>query len=311
MLAKRLLDAAEDIIEPRLSSMSVRALPSDSAGNGFVVLRSGRSPFGPHRLTTTRDFYVRRGERASRMTAREIRDFSNTLARSGDQVRELFESRFEDAERRFSVLKSQNATGNSPPLLARVTGAPLNPQYIDRLTDRPQLWWIGNTFLMKVDDTDYPCQYPSREFGQRPQFRLRALTQDHQRSDGGLDRLLNAQGLIEFTLRHPWRTVGDDDRTTSRAYFGWIFSLVVGAFAQIRHLQKSLAWDSVDYGLSVSLFGFRAINFRWNDDWSQDGLTTRDELPLVLPQYEVTATTGLDALLALITRSFPMPAASL
>ncbi len=40
-LAKRLLDAAEDIIEPRLSAMAVRGLPINGTGEGYVLIRAG------------------------------------------------------------------------------------------------------------------------------------------------------------------------------------------------------------------------------------------------------------------------------
>ena len=40
-LAKRILDAAEDIIEPRLTAIDARALPTDATGDGFVVFRVG------------------------------------------------------------------------------------------------------------------------------------------------------------------------------------------------------------------------------------------------------------------------------
>src|SRR5690606_3742354 len=70
-LARRLLDAAEDVIEPRLPLLMARGIPTDESGNGYVILRTGRSRAGPHRLNgKSREFYVRRGERAARMDVR-------------------------------------------------------------------------------------------------------------------------------------------------------------------------------------------------------------------------------------------------
>jgi hypothetical protein len=299
-LTKRLLDAAEDIIEPRLAAITARALPMDSGGAGFVLLRTGKSLFGPHRLTTTRDFYIRRGERTAKMTAREIRDHSYNLARAGDRVQQMFDERLSDAAKQFAKLKSDTPKGN-PPLLVRVSAAPMSPQYIDRLTNRPQLWWTGDQFSMKVDDVDYPCAYPARDFGQRPQFRLRSLIYDHSREEGGLNRVLNSDGLVEFTLRHPWRELGGNGARYSRVYFGWIYGLIVGAYAQVKHLQSSLAWDAVDFGLNVSFFGIPPFAVRWNDGWGLSGLDLKDEMPLNLPRYEVNALTNIDNLLADVT----------
>ena len=54
-LAKRLLDATEDVIEPRLPHIGVRALLASDDGSGYVLMRVGKSLAGPHRLTTTRE----------------------------------------------------------------------------------------------------------------------------------------------------------------------------------------------------------------------------------------------------------------
>jgi predicted HTH transcriptional regulator len=82
-LARRLIDATEDTIEPRLAMVEAKALPVDEAGAGYVVMRVGKSLMAPHRLTTTREFYIRRGERAAVMDVREIRDLTLNLARTG------------------------------------------------------------------------------------------------------------------------------------------------------------------------------------------------------------------------------------
>lgn len=301
-LAKRLLDAAEDIIEPRLSAVAARGLPANKTGDGYVLIRAGKSLFGPHRLTTTRDFYIRRGERTARMTAREIRDHSYSLARAGDLVREMFDNRQRDAESQFATLNNRGNQVGVAPLLIRVSAAPMSPQYIDGLTSRPQLWWTGDEFTMKVDDQDLSCAYPSREFGKRPEFRLRSFVHNDSRQDRNLSRLLNSEGLSEFTFRLPWRATSEDS-TICRLYYGWIFGLVVGVFGQVRHLQSSLAWDAIDFGLNISVFGHRSLTaIFWRSDWISDGLMLKDEMPLHLPQYEIKATTNLDELLSSIVR---------
>lgn len=301
-LAKRLLDAAENIIEPRLSAMAVRGLPTSDRGEGYVLIRAGKSLFGPHRLTTTREFYIRRGERTAKMTAREIRDHSYNLARAGDQVRQTFDKSLKDAAKQFERLRVDSRAGIEP-LLIRVSAAPMSPQYIDGLTSRPQLWWTGNEFTMKVDENDHQCSFPAREFGNRPDFRLRSFVYEDSRSDRSFSRLLNSAGVVEFTLGLPRReSERSDGSKNSRAYFGWIFSLVVGTFGQIRHLRSSLAWDAVDFGMNISVFACPPLTIHWSDDWMHTGLTVKDELPLCLPQYEVISTTNVDELLSSIVR---------
>src|SRR5262245_33534096 len=100
-LARRLLDASEDIIEPRLRSIECRALQGDDTGKGYVLMRVGKSASGPHRLRTTREFYIRRGERAAKMDVREIKDLTLDLARTGDRVEQIFQERRAVATTKF------------------------------------------------------------------------------------------------------------------------------------------------------------------------------------------------------------------
>lgn len=301
-LAKRLLDASEDIVEPRLYAIAARGLPTNENGEGYVLIRAGKSLFGPHRLTTTRDFYIRRGERTARMSALEIRDHSYSLASAGDLVRQTFGQRKEDAAKQFDRLRVDSKAGAAP-LLLRVSAIPLSPQYIDGLTSRPQLWWTGDAFRMKVDDNDYPCDYPAREFERRPDFRLRSFVYEDSRQDRGFSRLLTSEGVVEFTLRIPRREQERTDGSRhSRAYFSWVFGMVVGACAQVRHLQSSLAWDAIDFGLSVSVFGCSPLGFSWNEVWLSSELTLKGDIPLYLPHYEVNAETNINDLLSSIVR---------
>jgi hypothetical protein len=106
-LARRLLDSMEDVVEPRMSGVGVRAPSADEKGAGYVIFRVGKSSVGPHRLTTTREFYVRRGERTSRMNVREIKDLTLNLARTGDLLEEEFRKRREIAEAQFRSLPIQ------------------------------------------------------------------------------------------------------------------------------------------------------------------------------------------------------------
>jgi hypothetical protein len=134
-LAKRFLDATEDVIEPRLPSISVRGLVTSGDGSGYVLMRVGKSSVGPHRLVTTREFYVRRGERAAKMSVGEITARTLELARTGDRIEALFAERNEVARRTYTRL-NKDAAGKPiewvKPLLVRVTAAP-TVQLGDRL----------------------------------------------------------------------------------------------------------------------------------------------------------------------------------
>jgi hypothetical protein len=112
---------------------------------------------------------------------------------------------------------------------------------------------------------------------------------------------LRADGLSEFTLDHPWRDLGSDGSQRSRAYFGWLYGLVVGAFAQVRHLQRLMAWDALDFGMQIAIFGVPpfALKF-WDHGFSAD-LQMKESLPLLLPMYEISPASNIDELLGNLT----------
>jgi hypothetical protein len=302
-LAKRFLDAAEDVIEPRLPSISVRGLVASGDGSGFVLMRVGKSSIGPHRLITTREFYVRRGERAAKMSVGEITARTLELARTGDRVEALFAERNDVARRTFTRL-NKDAAGKPnewvKPLLVRVTAAPTVHQNIPSITQRSDLWWSGQGFSAVVNGNDYPCPYPARGFNERPSVRLRSLVCEDDLQSGGTSRIIRFDGLVEFSLVHPIRSAnrGSD----SRIYVGWLLGLIAGVVTQVNHIRSRLAWDAVEYGLEIQVWSTAPLGVFWNDDGFSSGNTMKTELPITLPRYSLAAGDDLDDLVTTVVR---------
>jgi len=295
-LARRLLDASEDIVEPRLRSIEARALPVDNAGNGYVVLRVGKSAAGPHRLRSTREFYIRRGERAAKMDVREIKDLTLDLARTGDRIEQVFQERRDAAATIFRRLMSAQDKGGPGPLILRSTGVPMTIQSIPDITSRHELWWIGKAFTMMRDNVKYQCDYPAREFSGPPRVRLRSLESDPARGLAS-HRLVRGNGLVEFSLVHPKRPPRQDGTTDHRIYIAWLMSVLVGTLAQINKLREKLAWDAVEFGLELEIQSPEPLTVWWDDHAFSGSLTIYSRLPLLLPQYSVMPGANLDAIL--------------
>jgi Putative DNA-binding domain len=292
-LVRRLLDASEDIVEPRLRSIEARALPVDTAGSGYVVLRVGKSAAGPHRLRSTREFYIRRGERAAKMDVREIKDLTLNLARTGDRIEQVFQERRDLAATRFRRLMKAPDKGGPGPLILRSTGVPMTIQSIPDITSRHELWWTGNAFTMMISDENYACDYPARNFSDPPQIRLRSLVAD----SAGTLRFVRGDGLVEFSLILPKRATRQNGTADHRVYIGWLMSVLVGTLAQINKLRANLAWDAAEFGLELEIQSPEPLAVRWNDDGLSEGWTIHSRLPLLLPQYSVMPGANLDAIL--------------
>lgn len=301
-LARRLSDATEDIIEPRLPTVSVRAIPATADGFGYVIFRVGKSSNGPHRLNTTREFYIRRGERAARMNVREIKDHTLQMVRSADQLEAKFAERHlaATAEHKRLIKAAQGKPEGIPPLVIRATAVPTTPQTIPNLTRSPRLWWEGQGFRLQVDEAQIDCGYPLRECGGQPRVRLRSLVADIDTRYTSIPRLLRSDGLVEFMMCDHWRDPYQGS-SIARIYVGWLVSLCAGTICQVDHLRKQLAWDAVEFGLEVEILSNAPLNVFWGDRY-HGGTTIKDELPLALPRYSLTADTPRDDLITTIVR---------
>ncbi|WP_157934089.1 helix-turn-helix domain-containing protein [Microvirga ossetica] len=285
-LARRLIDATEDTIEPRLAMVEAKALPVDDAGAGYVVMRVGKSLMAPHRLTSTRDFYIRRGERAAVMDVREIRDLTLSLARTGDRIEQVFQGRQKDMRSTYGTLKSLDQEGNIHPLIMRATALPTTPHTIAAVTSRQDLWWQGRGFSIKVGEQQYSCEYPARKFSDLPKIHLRSLQSSPPDGLVGVSRLLTGDALIEFRLAHKRRQSKDNtSQRYSEIYATWIIGLVAGALSQVDRLRSRLAWDAVEFGLEFEMLTAKPAVLQWADDWDfGDEMSSGS---VTLPRYSV------------------------
>lgn len=301
-LVRRLLDACEDIVEPRFPVVHARAFPIDASGAGYGVIRVGKSLSGPHRLKSTREFYIRRGESSVKMDVREIKDATLELARTGDRIERAFDQRQAIVGDVFDRLAQAPSKGGPAPLVIRVSALPMTAQNIANITSRPDVWWVGRGFNMTIDGQNYPCGYPAREFEHRPEIRLRSFESISSREDGGSSRLLRGDGLVEFCLVHPSRGPLTSGRNGNRFYVGWVASLLVGAIAQVDQLCRLLAWDGVEFGLEIEVRSKSPLSLSWDDHGFADWLELKSELPLLLPRYSIVQGSNYDAIVQAVIR---------
>jgi hypothetical protein len=299
-LAQRLFDATEDIIEPRLAAISVRAVPADDRGSGYILMRVGKSLSGPHRLTTTREFYIRRGEKTARMGVREIKDLTLDLARTGDRLEQVFLDRTSLARSLFVNLKRE--PDKVPPLLLKVTALPTIFQNISGITMRPNLWWQGKAFTMTLDGQGLQCAYPAREFGDLPKIRLRSFERDDRPLSRGTQRFIRGDGLVEFCFFLSTSEPSQRSGTQSILFVGWLVSLVVGAMAQVEHLRRNLAWDAVDFGLQIEIWSDEPIAVVRGDHFFESNVLPGGARPFAFPRYAVGPLVDFDALVTAIVQ---------
>ncbi|RWE97359.1 RNA-binding domain-containing protein [Mesorhizobium sp.] len=265
-LARRLLDASEDMIEPRLPLVEGRAIPVPNGdGEGYVVLRVSGSASGPHRLASEGHFYTRRGERSVKMDVREIRERFLELARTGDAIEAKFASRVDAHRRSFDALARSDRTGETHFTGLTVTATPLNSWNIAALTDKEhqrRLWWKGGPLTIRQNgrESPYPIHFPADRFASGPEIGLRSL----RSQPGDIERLLTSDGLVEFSVfvaEPPGR--GKTFQGTGPLFLDWVVALLAGAIAQVDHLRTSFARDAAEFGLQMIISSNLELSPRW------------------------------------------------
>lgn len=299
-LAKRLADACEDVIEPRLPFVEARALLlSDGSEAGFVILRVGRSAAGPHRLVSDGQFYIRRGERSVKMTVREIRDAVLELARRGDVVDSIFRERYEVDRSAFSRVWDSRRTENTHVNLIRVTAIPVSRWSISNLTEQRNLWWVGGEHDCTIDGGRLRVGYPAREFDNPPRLGLRKL----HYQESSFDRSLTADGLIEarvVNLREPHQ--GKVLEAFAPLPLTWVVSLVSGVLAQVEHIRRSLADDGAEFGIQLAIDANVPLAPAWEQHGGAGFARQAEFRGVVFPILSVGPATGFTDLVNVVVR---------
>jgi hypothetical protein len=106
-LERRLRDALNDVIEPRLPFSAVKAIETGVDGSGVVLLETEPSLLAPHWVRPTRSVKVRREDRADPLSMPEIHDMVLRNARRLDAISQQLETAQLTFERHFlEVLRS-------------------------------------------------------------------------------------------------------------------------------------------------------------------------------------------------------------
>ena len=87
-------EASRASIDPVLPGLQVRGIEvGGGPGEGVLLLRTGGSPVGPHRVRRDGHAYIRLGASSVQMTMREIQDLTIDSARGADRLDSIFGER--------------------------------------------------------------------------------------------------------------------------------------------------------------------------------------------------------------------------
>jgi len=295
-LARRFEDQARSCIEPPLPRLQIRAIETDGAGGGVVVFRTSPSRAAPHRLTTTRECYTRRGSSTVKMTMREIQDMTLNVARGLAGIDEAFKQR-RDAFRKW-------AGGHGHAVKYRVTALPLV-----ELPDPGRLLGKGDAFLLprgfqaKIGDND--LNLPLRVVGdlaERP--RLRGVARSGKHESGDFVWELYQSGLSDLWIStRPWKYPGAEPAPLI-LYHAEVLAVVANTLTVLDHFRGYVGAPDVEYGMEIEIGPFVSSGepLYYYGLFEQNGIDRHQfsDLSLLLPQFSVGYRGEFEKLLSMI-----------
>ena len=111
-LADRFRKIFRDGVDPQLTRIEIRGIPTEG-GSGVVILRvGGRSRLAPHRVKKTLVCPIRRGDECRKMSMREIQDMTLNVSRGLERLDKRLSKRSKRFKKEFDRLSNpQSALG--------------------------------------------------------------------------------------------------------------------------------------------------------------------------------------------------------
>jgi hypothetical protein len=295
-LARRFEDQARSCIEPPLPRLQIRAIETDGQGGGVVVFRTSPSRAAPHRLTTTRDCYIRRGSSTVKMTMREIQDMTLNVARGLAGIDAAFKAR------RETYREWAGSQGHA--VTYRVTALPLvelpDP---GRIVGNNDVFPLPRGFQATTGDTtvDLPPKVVG-DCAERP--RLRGVARTGQHSSGTFVWELYQTGLTDLWISTgPWSFPGTGPSSLI-LYHAEMLAAVANTLTVLDHFRGYVGAPDAEYGMEIEIGPFDGSGEPlWYYGFFGDSATDRyqfQNLSLLLPHLAVRSRSEFQTLLSMI-----------
>ena len=278
-LARRFEDQARSCIDPPLPRLQIRAIETDGQDRGVVVFRTSASRAAPHRLTTTRESYVRRGSSTVKMTMREIQDMTLNVARGLAAIDATFKERRD--------LFHAWARSQKPVVAYRVTALPL----VDlpdpgRLYDRQGLFPHHRKFTATVGGQSVTLPIRITHVNESPQ--LRGVVRSGGYSPGSFfSWSLYQNGLTDLWISVPPikdRDTEPHDPAQIKLFHSEILGAVANSLSVIDHYRGYVGAPGSEYGVEIEIGTFYPDTLSVPEG---PRMTPRDMLPPIIYYHDL------------------------
>jgi hypothetical protein len=295
-LARRFEDQARSCIDPPLPRLQIRAIETDGQGGGVVIFRVSPSRAAPHRLTTTRESFVRRGSSSVRMTMREIQDMTLNVARGLAGIDASFK------ERQNAFLKW--VAPQEEVIAFRVTALPL----VDlpdpgRLFGIPGIFPRERPFKATIDGESFDLDLGLGSLNERP--RLRGIERINQTPRGAFQWELHQNGLTDLwiAVRPSRNPLAMSSAPTERVLWHRdILAAVANSLCVLDHYRTQVGAPDAEYGMEIEIISTGNPPIIYHGVLVRDGVYSWEipVLPIFLPRLLVGMRREFSALLEIV-----------
>lgn len=241
-LARRLEDQARSCIDPPLGLLQVHPVETDGT-TGVVIFKVAPSRSAPHRLSSTREAFARRGPSTVRITMREIQEMAITVARRSNDI----ESRL-DVHR----LAFQRWRKSTEPVTFRITAIAIDPiPDSPRLFDRSRLFFGLRCYTARIAGRKYELDSIASHCSERPI--MRGVAGDVSTNAGRLRVEQYQTGAINYWHARSAEGCGRTGLEPPRLYHGWVLSGIANVLRLLNEHRQKVGFGDAEFGVEVEV----------------------------------------------------------
>ena len=282
--ANRLAQSANALIEPPLTGLQVRGVPTDNDGAGVIVMRVARSSSAPHRLTFTKECYQRVRHETLPMTMRQIQDLTFNTSRGLAAIDE----RFSGLRARFLEWSKVPATPLGTKRMGlRVSCVPLSACYIDKVHGAPGIIPALGNLRGRIDNGEpLSLHFPVSVDQWRPLLRGTGASTTRGDAWSRIHLYCDGASTYECAFEVPEAADTNENRNKRRTHLlfpDWLLAMVGNAIRTADTFRSVAVSPATEYALEVEIAASHALpTMRIGDSPWYD---VAGEVPPLQPPY--------------------------
>ena len=295
-LVERLKLQCRDCIEPQIPLLEVSGVTTNESEGGVVIIHIPQSRLAPHRHLQTRECYVRRADRAEKMTMREIQDLTLHTERGMAKIDGIFNNQKNKFEKR---VESFGKTTHGKKYGVRITALPTSDIYLNDIHNHTEVKSDIQQFTVSIGGQSYKLYFPFHGEGWKPILRG-TYTESRKNTDYFFSTEIQNSGLVELVF------LSQEGKDGFIIVPEWFMGMFCNTLNYLHRLRKAARTQNVEYALEIQFMNLGdPLNvYRYGGPYN---LTTFAKIRagnVIFPRYSVGAADSFQQLSNVIETDF-------